>query len=326
MRATAAGSLPGDDFRGALGVMAEALPDILPLPELPARGVASQMVGRALGLIDGLDFDLQPAGWRLTHGSGADHRRAQAQWRFDLDDAEELLQGFAGVLKVAVAGPWTLAATVERPMGDKLLADHGARRELTQALSDGVDMLLKDLDRRLPDATIMLQVDEPLMVSVAEGGVPTASGFSRHRRVHAPEMTEMLSRFVALDSTAMLHCCAPGRWLPLARSAGFASVSLDAALFASRDLRDDVGQWLADGHVLSIGVVDSARREVQQADELVSRALAFLRPLGLDPELLRSGVWLGTSCGLAGWSLHDVRPQLEQLGRAADLVDEQLER
>lgn len=66
MRVTAAGSLPGDDFRGALSAVAEALPELLPLPELPARGLASQMTGRALGLISGLGFDVQPAGWRLT--------------------------------------------------------------------------------------------------------------------------------------------------------------------------------------------------------------------------------------------------------------------
>ncbi|WP_077685532.1 hypothetical protein [Tessaracoccus aquimaris] len=117
MRVTAAGSLPGTDFRGALTAMTEALPEVLPLPELPARGVASQLVGRALGLIDGLGFDLQPAGWRLTPHSTAEQRRARAQWRNDLDDTEELLQGFDQTLKVGVAGPWTLAACVERPMG-----------------------------------------------------------------------------------------------------------------------------------------------------------------------------------------------------------------
>ncbi|MGO1488357.1 MAG: hypothetical protein ACTHWA_07350 [Arachnia sp.] len=46
MQVTATGSLPGDDFRGALGALTEVLPDILPLPELPDRGVGSQMVGR----------------------------------------------------------------------------------------------------------------------------------------------------------------------------------------------------------------------------------------------------------------------------------------
>lgn len=326
MEVTASGSLPGDDFRGALGAMSEVLPEILPLPELPERGVGSQMVGRALGLIDGLGFDLQPAGWRLTSGSGADHRRAKSQWRFDLDDTEELLQGFSGVLKVAVAGPWTLAASVERPTGDRLLADHGARRELAQALGDGVATLLADLTKRLPGATVRLQVDEPMVVALAEGGVPTASGFSRHRAVHAPELSSALSPFAALGASAVLHCCADGEWLPLARSAGFDTVSLDLGLFESPRLRDVVGQWLADDMAVVAGVVDSARPEVQPADELVTRALSSFRPLGLDPDLLSSSVVLGTSCGLAGWSLRDVMPQLEQLRRAGELVDEQLDR
>lgn len=326
MRVTAAGSLPGDDFRGALSAMTEVLPEITPLPELPARGVGSQMVGRALGLIDTLSFDLQPAGWRLTSGSGADHRRARAQWRFDLDDTEELLQGFTGVLKVAVAGPWTLAASVERPKGDRLLADHGARRELSQALADGVAALLAELARRLPDTTVALQVDEPLLVSVAEGRVPTASGFSRHRPVHPPEMSAALSPFTEVERSAILHCCAAGDWLPLARSAGFGSVSLDLGLFGSGHQRDAVGQWLADGRSMVAGVVDSARPQLQSADELVTRLLYFLRPMGLDPEPLRTHVVLGTSCGLAGWSMGDVMPQLEQLRRAGELVDEQLDR
>ncbi|RMB58807.1 uroporphyrinogen decarboxylase/cobalamine-independent methonine synthase family protein [Tessaracoccus antarcticus] len=328
MRVTAAGSLPGDDFRGALGAVTEVLPDILPLPELPGRGVGSQMVGRTLGLIDGLGFDLQPAGWRLTtsSGSGADHRRARSQWRFDLDDAEELLQGFGGVLKVAVAGPWTLAASVERPTGDRLLADHGARREMAQALAHGVGSLFADLSRRLPETTLRLQVDEPLVVSVAEAQVPTASGFSRHRRVHAPELSGALSPLIAIDRDAILHCCADGAWLPLARSAGFASASLDLTLFETGRLRDVVGQWLADDLSMVLGVVDTARHEVQSADDLVTRALGFLRPLGLDPEVLRDRVVLGTACGLAGWSLPDAMAQLEQLRRAGELIDEQLER
>ena len=70
MLITAAGSLPGTDFRGALTAMAETLPEVLPLPELPARGVGSDMIGRALGLISGLGFDVQPAGWRLVASLG----------------------------------------------------------------------------------------------------------------------------------------------------------------------------------------------------------------------------------------------------------------
>ena len=53
-----------------------------------------------------------------------------------LDQVEEQAQDHVGAFKAQVAGPWTLAATVEKPRGDKVLSDHGARRELAQALAD----------------------------------------------------------------------------------------------------------------------------------------------------------------------------------------------
>lgn len=316
MRVTAAGSLPGTDFRGALAAMAEALPDVTPLPELPERGVGSGIIGRALGLIEGLSFDLQPAGWRLTANPDAAHRRARAQWRHDLDDAEELLQGFDGVLKVAVAGPWTLAASVERPAGDKLLADFGARRELAQALAESVADLKADLARRLPAATIWLQVDEPSLVAVAEGAIRTASGFSRHRSVQPAELVAALH---PLADGALLHCCAPGAWLEVARRAGFAGVSVDAALV---DL-DELARWCDERRRLVLGVVDTASGTPQGVDELVRRALSLLRDVQAEryDDLL-----LGTACGMASWAQGDILAQLDALRRAAPLVEEGLAR
>ena len=315
MLITAAGSLPGTDFRGALTAMAEALPEVLPLPELPARGVGSDLIGRALGLISGLGFDLQPAGWRLVPNTGADHRRAVAQWRRDLDDAEELLQGFEGVLKIGVAGPWTLASSVERPMGDRLVADHGARRELAQALVEGVAGLRAEVSRRMPGATLWVQIDEPSLLAVAEGRVPTASGFSRHRRVDLPGLVEALR---PLADGSWLHCCAPGRWLDIARRAGFAGVSVDAALVAL----DELAQWRDESRGLILGVVDTARGP-QTVDELVRASLRVLRANQVDS---LDGLLLGTACGLSGWRREDVIPQLEALRKAEALVEEQLTR
>ncbi|MDF1489457.1 uroporphyrinogen decarboxylase/cobalamine-independent methonine synthase family protein [Tessaracoccus caeni] len=316
MRITAAGSLPGTDFRGALSAMSEALPELLPLPELPERGIGSQMVGRALGLIDDLGFDLQPAGWRLTPHSSSEHRKARAQWRQDLDDAEELLQGFEGLLKVGVAGPWTLAACVERFAGDRLLADHGARRELTQALAEGVRTLRSDLARRLPAADVLIQLDEPSLVAVAGGGISTASGFSKHRRVDAPELVAALKPF----ADGVLHCCAPGRWLGWARSAGFRWVSVDAALADY----DELAAWLDEGRELILGVVATASGRPQSTDEVVTRALKMLRALSIDDATEHTV--LGTACGLAGWQQRDVVTQLRALAAAAPLVEEAMHR
>lgn len=314
MRITAAGSLPGTDFRGALSAMAEALPDVLPLPELPARGVASAMIGRTLGLVDGLAFDLQPAGWRLTHHPDAEHRRARAQWRHDLDDAEELLQEFAGTLKVAVAGPWTLASAVERPTGDRLLADHGARRELAEALVEAVAVLRGEFSRRLPDATVLVQVDEPALAAVVGGDIPTASGFSRHRSVSEAAAVEALKPFA---DGALLHNCAPGRWLELARRAGFAGAAVDSRL---ADL-DELAQWADERRTLVLGVVDTGPGRPQGVDALVNEALRVLRAIQAEAG---DHLLLGTACGLAGWRQQDVVPQFDALARAASLTEELL--
>ena len=84
-------------------------------------------------------MDLQPAGWRLTGGTdpraSLDQRRARSLLLQDLDVLEELADGYTGPLKLQLTGPWTLAATVELPRGDKVLADHGARRDLAEALA-----------------------------------------------------------------------------------------------------------------------------------------------------------------------------------------------
>lgn len=315
MRITAAGSLPGSDFRGALGAMTDLLPEVLPLPELPARGPGSDLVGRALGLIDGLGFDVQPAGWRLAHHAGSEHRRARAQWRRDLDDAEELLQGFGGTLKVAVGGPWTLAASVERPTGDRLLADHGARRELAEALAEGTTLLRADLGRRLPEATVLIQIDEPALLAVRDGEIPTASGFSRHRRVDPPELVGALR---PMATGALLHCCAPGRWAELARRAGFDSIGVDSRL----SHLDDLGEWLDGGGTLVLGVVETASAVPQSVDQLVDETLRVVRRLQIaDPG---ERLLLGTACGLAGWDPRDIEPQLRALRRAAELSAEAL--
>ncbi len=176
------------------------------------------MTGRALAIVADLSADLQPAGWRLGGpgaASGIDHRRARSLLAQDLDLLEEALQDYEGHLKVQVAGPWTLAATVERPRGDKVLADHGARRDLAQALAEGVRTHLADVRRRVPGAgPLVLQVDEPALAAVLSAQVPTASGFGRHRSVDRPELSEHLEWVFAAATESgaepWAHSCAPG--------------------------------------------------------------------------------------------------------------------
>src|SRR3954454_22944694 len=177
--ATGVGSMPGEDIDAALGVVVEALPDLPHLPELPARGAGSDMVGRTAAQLVDLHVDLQPAGWRLVGRPGLDEMRAQDRLDRDLDALVPALPGYDGVFKVQLAGPWTMAATLELSRGGRAVSDPGATRDLAASLAEAARDHLADVARRLRAARLVLQLDEPSLPAVLAGSVPTESGFGR---------------------------------------------------------------------------------------------------------------------------------------------------
>ncbi|HEU4567822.1 MAG TPA: methionine synthase [Marmoricola sp.] len=324
--ATGVGSLPGTDVREAVRVVLGELPDLPHLPELPARGAVADLTGRSTAVVAELGFDLQPAGWRLTGAPGVDQRRARSMLGEDLDALEELAQGHRGELKVQVAGPWTLAATVERPRGDRLLADVGARRELAQALAEGIGDHVADLARRLPGAELLVQVDEPALPAVLAGAVPTASGFHRHRTVDVPIASEALEWvFAAIrdaGATPLAHCCAADVPVALLRGAGAAGVSVDLAVLAA-DGYDALGAALDDGDRVLLGVVpatDPPRAPEERS--VADRVLRFLDMLGLDPDQVGDQLVLTPACGLAGASASYAREALRLVRAGAARLTE----
>jgi methionine synthase II (cobalamin-independent) len=304
--ATGVGSLPGEDIHEAVRVVLGELPDLPHLPELPARGATATMTGRALAVVAELGFDLQPAGWRLTDAPGVDHRRARSLLAQDLDALEEHAKGaLAGrELKVQVAGPWTLAATVERPRGDRVLADAGARRELAQALAEGIRGHVADLRRRVPGATLLVQVDEPALPAVLAAKVPTASGFGRHRRVDAPAASEALGwvfdAITAADAVPVAHCCAGDVPIALLRGAGARAVSVDLEVLGAAAY-DELGAALDAGERVFLGVVATKQPARAATDQqVVERILRLLDMLGFDPDEVAGRLVLTPACGLAG--------------------------
>jgi methionine synthase II (cobalamin-independent) len=302
--ATGVGSMPGTDFAEALRVVVGELPDLPHLPELPERGPTATMTGRTLARVADLGFDLQPAGWRLTDASGIDHRRARSLLAQDLDTLEEQLQGHAGELKVQVAGPWTLAATVERPRGDRILADVGARRELAQALAEGLGGHLADVHRRIPAARLLCQVDEPGLPAVLAGSVPTASGFHRHRSVDAPRASEalgwVLDAVTGAGVTPLVHCCADEVPISLLRGAGATGISLDATRLAAASY-EPLAEALDAGERVFLGVVAATDTALDQG-AVTDRVVRLLDMLGLDPDEVADRLVLTPTCGLAGAS------------------------
>ncbi|MFC7495915.1 MULTISPECIES: methionine synthase [unclassified Nocardioides] len=310
--ATGVGSMPGDDqaaYDEALRVVLGELTDLAHLPEVPGRGATATMTGRALAVVAELGADLQPAGWRLTgaDSSGVDHRRARSLLARDLDGLEEQAQGYAGVFKVQVTGPWTLAATVERPRGDKVLADVGARRELAQALAEGLRGHVADVRRRLPGVErLVVQVDEPALAAVLGGRVPTASGFHKHRTVDLPEASAhvewVLAAIAEAGAEPWVHSCAPGVPWPVLRKAGAQGLSVDLATLSAAD-HDALAEALESGETVALGVVPTLDPPAPPTDaQLTESVLRWLDMLGLDPVEVGERLVITPACGLAGAS------------------------
>lgn len=333
MRFTGLGSLPGVDVGAAVRMTFDKVPDLPYLPELPARGPWAAMIGRGLGVLAELGAELVAGEWVLG-SSGVDQRRARQTWRDDLEVLEEHAQGYAGPLKLQVAGPWTLAASTGVAHTGRVLADGGARRDVAAALAEGVGELLTALARRLPSIELVLQVDEPSLPAVVAGAVPTPGGFFRHRAVDLPEVAANLALLTGeparrgLTVPTVVHCCAPG--LPIAemvgtehRGAGFTAVSLDLDLLSAADL-DALAAALEDGAGLYLGVLPTAvPDQVAGVDQTRARALRLIERLGLDRGAVEQIV-LTPACGLAGFSPASASRVFDVLGRAAAQVGEEL--
>src|SRR5262245_33771472 len=181
--ATGIGSMPGTDPAETLRIVLGELPDLPFLPELPARGPGADLIGRGAALLTELPVEVYAGRWRLTGRPGRDLRRARELLERDLDSLHEQASEYAGAFKIQVAGPWTLAAALELPLGGRALRAHGAPGEIARALPDGVRRHVADVAARLSRATLLLQIDEPSLPAVLSGRIRTDSGLYTYRSV-----------------------------------------------------------------------------------------------------------------------------------------------
>jgi methionine synthase II (cobalamin-independent) len=323
--ATGVGSMPGVDPVEVTRLVLGELPDLPHLPELPARGAGAGLIGRGAAFLVDLPVDLQPSGWRLVDHPGRDLRRSLDFLARDVDALEELAQDYAGPLKLQVAGPWTLAATVELHYGDKAVSDPGAVRDLTQSLAEGVRRHVADVAGRLPSAQVLLQLDEPSLPAVLAGDVPTASGFGALRAVEEQVVRTGLAEVLEAATGAgaartVVHCCAPHPPVTLFREAGAGAVSLDAALLTAAEdealgtaVESGVGLWLG---VVPAGAADDPAT-LGDLGNTVRAVRGLWTRLGFAADLLPGAVVLTPACGLAGTSPAYARAALRRVREAA---------
>jgi methionine synthase II (cobalamin-independent) len=299
--------MPGTDPAEALRIVLGELPDLPFLPELPARGVGADLIGRGAAMLTELPVEVYAGRWRLTARPGRDLRRARELLERDLDTLHEQASEYAGAFKIQVVGPWTLAAELELPLGGRALRDHGAAREIAQALADGVRRHVADVAARLPTADLLLQVDEPSLPAALAGRVRTDSGLYTYRSVDASTARAALTEVVeAAGVPVIAHCCASDVPLTLLREAGAAALAIDLALVT--DL-DPLGEAIDAGTALVAGVVDPGKVAPSSA-EVASRVRDVWRNLGFPLAAAAAQVAVSPACGLAGAGVGTARSML----------------
>lgn len=199
VRATGLGPWPGQQIPEALTRIRGELgdPHISYLPELADRGYQASLLARSLAALEGLSADGTAAGWRLRGGYAAEGDAARSLLASDINVLADCVgqeSGLApGALKLRLLGPLSLAASTYLTKGERVLSDPGARRDLAEAQRAGLPGLLKVLGQALPGARLIIQLEEPLLLKVAQGQIPTSSGYRTIRAVARHELLALLT-------------------------------------------------------------------------------------------------------------------------------------
>jgi hypothetical protein len=343
--ATGVGSMPGENPLETARVVAGELPDLPYLAELPGRGPGADITGRTAALLVDIPVELAgPRGWRIAERPGRDLGRARSMMSADLDAMEEVLDGYAGLLKVQLAGPWTLAATIEQPHSLKVaLADPGLVADLASSLAEGAAAHVAEVAKRIPKATILVQLDEPALPTVLHGEVPTPSGLSSVRAVEDEAARGRLHEVIAATRQyTVVHCCARDLPFGLIMSAGADGVSFDPSLLRRGDLDGfaeaaEAGLGMLIGALPTTGPATAPKEGEQQArrsgrDERerptpsdTARIVRDLwRKMDLPAASCAPQVVITPACGLAGTSPKQARDALRWCREAASVLPEMM--
>jgi methionine synthase II (cobalamin-independent) len=302
--------MPGTDPVEATRVVVGELPRLPHLPELPARQVGADMIGRTAAVLIDLPVEVVPSGYRVAAHAGRDQRRAVDLLARDLDALHEVLDGQRPELvKIQVAGPWTLTAGIELARGHRVLTDPGALREFTVSLSEGIARHVADVAART-GADVLVQLDEPSLPTVLAGGLSTPSGFGAVRAVSESEARDVLASVIdaaraATGRPVAVHCCADRPPLTLLREAGAEIVSLDVTRLTDAPSArwDEIGEAWDAGVTLFLGLVPSVDSPAPVTlHDVAKPALDMADRLGFDRATLADRAVPTPTCGLAGAS------------------------
>lgn len=289
---TGIGSLPHYDPSEAVEFVLRHNARLPAAPSLPARSRREGMIAQAASGIAGIEVG--------DHGElTIDDRSIDPEVPIDPGfggDAFVGLRAFltavadrTGPVKVSVTGPATLAVALHAAGLDVQLAI----RVAGAAVGQRARSLVSYVQQRVPQAQVVVFVDEPCLASLMEPGFPIAP-------VQAVDLVSGALASTEPVAITGLHCCASADWkLVMQTGPNILSFPVGSGIeTAGGTVADflDRGGWLAWGAVPTERPLGSTvdrlwRRMSETWTELVGQ--------GCDPTLLRVQAMVTPSCGLA---------------------------
>lgn len=289
---TGIGSLPHCDPTEAVEFVLRHNARLPSAPSLPARSRREGMIARAASGIAGIGVGDDGS---LTIDDRAIDPEADVDPDFS-GDAFVGLRAFlnvvsdrVGPIKVSMTGPVTLAVALHAA---------GIRAELAakvagEAVRQQARALVSYVQRRVPQAQIVIFIDEPGLGSLMEPGFPIAPD----------DAIDLVSgALAAVESVAItgLHCCTRADWrLALQAGPNILSMPVDAGIETAGGTVADFlerGGWLAWGAVPTDGPLGST---ITRLWRQLSETWSALAESGCDPALLRVQAMITPTCGLS---------------------------
>ena len=291
--ATGIGSLPHDDPVAAAELVLRCLPDLPAIPQLPGRDPREGMLAQWLRALPEVEVG---RGGSITLRGESD---AEPECVFDdrshsgllafLDVASDAAQPPLLRVKGQVTGPLTLGTAL---VAAGMPAERAFRRAaaVTREWSIALEALVA---ARLPDAALVLFLDEPSLVAWRRDAAPLD---------REPAIDVLSGALAAVDSATGVHVCSEGD-LALALAAGpeVLGVEVDDDL-----VEHSVGlaRFLDGDGWIAWGAVPTDRPVGESADphwRVLARVWCELTRRGCDPVPLRTRGVITPACGLAGY-------------------------
>ena len=310
------GELPGASIIAAADIVVGETGDLRQLPILPAHGV--DVVGLTTGILPGINVDAGPRSWVLSARPQLRTRRIWDRVEADLDQCEQAWGTRIDAVKIQVAGPWTLSASIELSNGRRALADAGALRDLTESLIAGIQEYSADVRARF-DTEVYVQLDEPLLAQVRDGSLPGTSQFDEIPSINDVELGERLAGVIERAEVRYLNQTGyPPLW-KVAQVAGVETCQITLDTVRGSEQYDGMGHALAAGMRVGLGMTRAG--DDRDPRHLAVDVARMWDELGLDRTLLTHAVDVHPRGGLADCTLLDAAAALRTARTVADMLD-----